>query len=463
MKRAIAPLAVVVLGCASVRKGPGAGPEKPAAPEEPPVEREAERAAEGPGAAPEERPSPPFEAVPPETQPEESAAATKGPPAAGEETAPDEPPAPPPAAVEEEATPARPARLPAAALAHRGDLAAREPGDELAREFRALCASLAEAAGTKMTVVGKDGWLFLRSELRHIGAGRFWGEGAAAVSRVTRADWADPLPAILDFKSQLDAIGVELAIVPVPPKAFVYPEKLTDKVRPGPDGAPPRLDAHHRAFYRILGERGVAVVDLFPVLAPLRLGDDGPAYCQHDTHWSGLACVETARLLAGEIRKKPWYEAVPKSKLSAEWRKVEISGDLWRALGDESIPREKLKLRFVGDASAGAFSPVRPDRSSPVLLLGDSHGLVFHIGGDMHAAGAGLADELAHELGFALDVLCVRGSGATPARINLFRRETGAARRGEEYVAAKKLIVWCFSAREFTESTGWGKVPVSKK
>ena len=28
------------------------------------------------------------------------------------------------------------------------------------------------------------------------------------------------------------------------------------------------------------------------------------------------------------------------------------------------------------------------------------------------------------------------------------------------YIARKKAIIWCFSAREFTESAGWSVVPV---
>ena len=40
---------------------------------------------------------------------------------------------------------------------------------------------------------------------------------------------------------------------------------------------------------------------------------------------------------------------------------------------------------------------MEPDRTSPVLVLGDSHVLVFHDGGDMHAAGAGLPDQLAFD------------------------------------------------------------------
>ena len=91
--------------------------------------------------------------------------------------------------------------------------------------------------------------------------------------------------------------------------------------------------------------------------------------------------------------------------------------------------------------------------------MGDSHTLVFHAGGDMLAAGAGLADQLAHDLGIAIDVIGVRGSGATPARVNLMRR----AKSDPSYLAGKKALIWCFTVREFTESTGWSKVPVVKE
>jgi alginate O-acetyltransferase complex protein AlgJ len=50
----------------------------------------------------------------------------------------------------------------------------------------------------------------------------------------------------------------------------------------------------------------------------------------------------------------------------------------------------------------------------------------------------------------------VRGSGATPARTTLMRR----VRSNPNYLKGKKLVIWCFSAREFTESSGWQKVPV---
>ena len=71
----------------------------------------------------------------------------------------------------------------------------------------------------------------------------------------------------------------------------------------------------------------------------------------------------------------------------------------------------------------------------------------------MHATEGGLPDLLALELGMAVDLVAVRGSGATTPRINL-------ARRGDQ-LAGKNVVIWCFSAREFTESvTGWRTIPV---
>ena len=85
-------------------------------------------------------------------------------------------------------------------------------------------------------------------------------------------------------------------------------------------------------------------------------------------------------------------------------------------------------------------------------MLGDSHNPVFHAGGNMHATGAGFADQLALELGFPVDVVAVRGSGATPSRLNLMRRG--------DNLAGKNFVIWCLSVREYVGGQGWKLVPV---
>jgi len=333
---------------------------------------------------------------------------------------------------------------------------------ELAKAFKAKCGELARAAEKEksIVIVGADGWLFLTREMRHVSVGKFWGERAAEVSNAVRPDRADPLPAILDFHRQLEDLDIELIIVPVPAKEFVYPETIYDKMTPPEKGPPPRMDDAHQEFYEILRENGINVIDMMPEFLAKRLDKEGLVYCRQDTHWSGRACVLTAHRIAEELKARPWYEGVEKKKFSLREEPAEvIKADLWRTLPEGSRPpQESLYLRYIGEPDSSGYEPVAPDRGSPVILLGDSHTLVFHAGRDMLAKGAGLADQLALELGFAVDLIGVRGSGATPARANLYRR----GRADETYLSKKKMIVWCFSVREFTESLGWSKVPVKR-
>ncbi|NKB68904.1 MAG: hypothetical protein GKR89_17700 [Candidatus Latescibacteria bacterium] len=300
----------------------------------------------------------------------------------------------------------------------------------------------AEQAGTT-TVSGLGDWLFFAPELRHLAAGPFWGPNAASVSQAVRPEHADPLAAIVTFKRQLESLDIELIVLPVPPKAAVYPDSLAPLPAP-----PPRLDTHHATFYDLLRQQGVEVLDLTPHFLAAR-STGAPLYCRTDTHWSSRACVLTAQAVAAALKPRPWVAELAQSSLSSTWGEVEITGDL--RPGSETP--ETLPLRFVQDATA----PVAPDRTSPILLLGDSHTLVFQAGGDMHAQGAGLADQLALELGRAVDLLGVRGSGSTAARVSLYRR----SRSDPTYLADKKVVIWCFSARAFTQSRdGWRPVPV---
>jgi len=329
--------------------------------------------------------------------------------------------------------------------------------DAAARQLQSEARRLAEEAHEQeaMAVRGTDGWLFFDQELAHVAAGRFWGVDAAKVSRASNPDFADPLPAILDFHAQLRDIDVDLLLVPVPPKAMIYPDKLMTGLTLG--DPLPRLDPSHQEFYALLRENGVQVLDLTDTFLQERFAEQGPLYCRQDTHWSGLACVLAAQKIAGMIQEMSWHAEAKTRSFDHQWQDAQISGDLWRSLDDPDLKRESVALRRVGQKTAAGLEPVEPEQDSPIILLGDSHNLVFHAGGDMHARGAGLADQLALELGLPVDLIAVRGSGATPARINLFRR----SQRNPDYWQDKKLVVWVFTSREFTHSDGWRIVPIA--
>ncbi|HEY5769431.1 MAG TPA: hypothetical protein VIS71_06255 [Terrimicrobium sp.] len=274
-------------------------------------------------------------------------------------------------------------------------------------------------------IEGAEGWRFLPAEIKHLLAGD------------PSADPKKPLEAIVDLSEQLKHLGVRLIVVPVPAKATVHPEFLDPRLRGESVVAP------EAGFYESLRGKGVEVLDLTAEFANAKA--KGPVYCARDTHWNGNAIALAARKLHEMVQG-----VIPKTlTLDAKEEPVEIQGDLG---GD----KEKLVLRFV--RPQGQAGRVEPDRASPILMLGDSHLLVFHDGGDMHAAGAGLPDQLAFELRAPVDVLAVRGSGATSARISLARR----ARANSDYLAGKKVIIWCFGARELTQADAWKLVPLLK-
>ncbi len=311
--------------------------------------------------------------------------------------------------------------------------------------WRSLAQQHAQA--DRGAIAGSQGWYYFVPELRSASAGVFWGEAAQTASRAP-AEYADPLPAILDLKKQLDKAGITLILAPVPAKCMVYPESVPNA--PSLGATLPRLDPNHQQFYAQLRQHKIQVIDLLPAMLKARSGPAGPLFCRQDTHWSGQGCRLAAQAISAAIKPMAWTKAVPKRTYVRTNKTVTIRGDLVDT-ADPSVKREQLTLSFVTEKTPSGPPPA-DWRQSPVLLLGDSHNLIFHTGDDMQAKGAGLADHLAAELGFPVDVVAVRGSGATPARLNLMRRN--------DNLKGKKVVVWCFSVREFTEGQGWRPVPV---
>ncbi len=298
--------------------------------------------------------------------------------------------------------------------------------------------------------VGSDDWLFFLPELRHLSVGEFWGQRAAKVSKANDLEYADPLPAILDFQKQLQAKGIELILMPVPPKASVLPDKVFGSLLEGAREATQSETAVLKGWYDRLRKEGIPVVDLLDPFVELADQRDD-FYCKLDTHWNGHACIEAADLVAQALWEAVDFSDVKARDYHVDESSVTISGDLAASINSDQT--ERVYTERVWERTSGGYQAPGTWRESPVLLLADSHGLVFHAGGDMFDSQAGLADHLAKNLGFPVDLVAVRGSGATPARMNLLRRG--------DNLAGKRAVVWAFTAREFTESVvGWRKLPV---
>jgi len=293
--------------------------------------------------------------------------------------------------------------------------------------FKTALAGLTQSADSYVQT-GVDGWLFFAPELQHI-----------KKSTGPTNESPQALEAIVDFKNQLEKAGIRLLVVPVPAKAAIYPDKLAAGLQP-PATLPFPADSN---FCAQLRTNGVLVLDLADTFHQHR--DKGaPLYCKTDSHWS----PEGIRIAASEMLKNlpelSGNQIAPSIPITNSSQSLTFRGDLAPTNGST----ETVTLNSV--SSAG--HPIAVSRNSPVLLLGDSHNLVFHSGGDMHAEGAGLPDQLAVVLGFPVDLVAVMGSGATAARWSLARRH--------DNLAGKKAVIWCFTARDLTEGGRWDKVPV---
>ncbi len=269
-------------------------------------------------------------------------------------------------------------------------------------------------------------WLFLRSDLTHVAKADFWKAGPSPA-----------IPIITKFRETLAAEGIALILAPVPSKAAIYPDKLFT-------GAPPEALMASGPFLEELKTTGANVIDLETLFRAERSKTD--VFCATDSHWSPAG----AALAAKAIATTPILVtlAKPGNYVTSAPEKLLITGDLAASPGLEDTPKEELVLTKIGTGPVSAPVPVPAAASSPVILMGDSHTMVFTDGASlgMHCQGAGLRDHLQATLGFPLIQLSNQNSGGTGAR-RLFnqRLQTNPA-----YLNEVKAVIWVFSIREFT-------------
>lgn len=307
-------------------------------------------------------------------------------------------------------------------------------------EFKKLGESEAPA------VVGKDDWIFLTSELRHLGRDPFWGEHAASEA-------TDPHFSIVDLHKKCEEMNIKLILCPAPPRAAIYPDKILADGKKGQ-----RVDANLQAFYEALRKDGVTVVDVTEAFIAARETEatEGVVVCEQDTHWSPRGLQIAAAAVAEEIGDMEWATPVQEDFHVGEPEELVYLGDLVERVEGHELTKTKSSIIRVSD-DKGGNTPLTFDNDSPVILLSDSHGLVFSVGDDMHSTGAGFGEMLSAEIGIKIDRISRRGSG-DQVRRDLARRFL----MKPQDAAKKQVLIYTFAARTLTEKTNWKVVPLKR-
>ena len=212
---------------------------------------------------------------------------------------------------------------------------------------------LAFREGRPGVVVGNDGWLFSKEEFD------------APLRR--SADLSEAAKGIAEVRDTLAAKGIELVVVPLPAKADIYREHLSEPV------IPDDLAALYDDFAALLIRQGIRTVDTRPPL--LMAKSAGPLFLTTDTHWTPLGAETVANAVGRDLGQRD-----PQLYRVADAAPAERQGDLSKfivtgalaplvGLGPEIVvPREAVASN-VSIAATDIFGP----SSVPFVLTGTSY------------------------------------------------------------------------------------------
>ncbi|MFB3786979.1 MAG: hypothetical protein ACE15F_11500 [bacterium] len=309
--------------------------------------------------------------------------------------------------------------------------------------FRYLQFVILRDAGEK-AVAGRDGWFFYKPAVDYLVQPLDFKDKSSVLD--------DPVPAIVDFRNQLAARGIQLLVMIAPNKASIYPEKLTRRA----EGLAEPVNHHTQRLMKRLRDADVALVDLFTAYAKDKTRPEEKAealYLTQDSHWSPRGMRLAAWLTAKRILDAGWVAA---GTAAYENTPVPIQryGDILNMMRlpwletlcePEAIQAEQVIESGTGESYAD-------DSAAPVLVLGDSFLRIYER--DEPGAG-GFTAHLARELRRPVAAIINDGGASTLVRQELSRKHT--------LLANKRVVVWEFAEREIRFGLeGWKKIPLPR-
>ncbi len=310
--------------------------------------------------------------------------------------------------------------------------------------FYAECGKLGEAGGT---IEGRDGWLFSAAELLQ-------------VSRISNT--AAATASIADYAQQLRSRGIDLIVIPVPPKALVYPDKISRSAKvPMKSRRPARLDSVLKAAMDDLEARKIKVVDLMPELITHREEKSGTAFTRTGNAWSPCGVQVAVKEIAAAVKDSKAGGRGSVTGITSEPVTITYAGNLLIGAGGKQKP-ENFNTVKIGRVSGDKVRSLAFNTSGGSLLLMG--------GGDIFAwretnnppgsngAFCSLAEQLAAELQMIPDVLANSGDGRNWPRLRILRERTS----GRGMLDGTRTVVWIIPALDLI-LPNWQRLPLELK
>jgi alginate O-acetyltransferase complex protein AlgJ len=309
-------------------------------------------------------------------------------------------------------------------------------------------------AGNEQVTPAPGGWLFFRKDLDHLNAQPFLSQtgatGSGGPDAAAEGQATDPVSAIVAFREELAARGVQLLVVPVPVKPSLEAHRLRAGI---PPAAAPLQNPSHQRWLKALEQAGVQVLDPSPLLHD-RLATTGEAqYLRTDTHWTPAAMEAVASAVARKVAPTPASPMPAQSRLNPT--QVTTHGDTVALLGlpknQTLIAPQTVEIHPV--LQDGSLWKARSD--AEVLVLGDSFSNIYSLGAMGWGESAGFPEHLSLQLGRPLDTLVRNSDGAFATR-QMLQKELAS---GNDRLKGKSLVIWEFSTRELSFGR-WKHLPL---
>jgi alginate O-acetyltransferase complex protein AlgJ len=295
-------------------------------------------------------------------------------------------------------------------------------------------------AGNEQVYLGHDPWLFYRADVDHVIGPPFLDPTRMRHRLQTSSVQPDPIKAIVNFRNQLAARGIDLVLVPVWVKPSVEGELLAVSKTNRAEARGGLPNPSFNEFKARLEREKVRLFDPAPSL--MERGRSRPLYLDTDTHWRPETMEFVAERLA-DFLQLPAAESTSQSIVEKEIvSRGDIAAMLKLTRADKFFPPEKVTIRQVVTGN-GLW---RPSKEADVLLLGDSFSNIFSFEPMGWGESAGFAEHLSFALRRPIDCI-LRNSDASYATREILSNELA---RGRDRLAGKKLVIWEFAARELS-------------